>query len=74
MRLRDVGARGRASGSTQTSDTAWYLALLEWRAGNWDAAGAAAASSIALSEQFGREAVTIAAWPAAVIAAHRGRR
>jgi DNA-binding CsgD family transcriptional regulator len=54
------------------SDAAWYLALLEWRDGNWEAAAVAASTAITLAEQFGREATTIAAWPAAVIAAHRG--
>ena len=80
--VRSGGARTRGSRTValvgarpehpDESDAAWYLALLEWRAGNWEAAAAAAASAITLSEQFGREAVTIAAWPAAVIAAHRG--
>ena len=53
-------------------DAAWYLALLDWRHGRWDDAAAAAARAITLTEQFGRESTTIASWPAAVIAAHRG--
>ena len=56
----------------EQGDAAWYLALLEWRHGHWDAAAAAAAGAITLTEQFGRESTTIASWPAAVIAAHRG--
>ena len=53
-------------------DAAWYLALLEWRAGHWEAPPRPPPSAITLTEQFGREAMTIASWPAAVIAAHRG--
>ena len=63
-------ARGREQ--PDQADAAWYRALLEWRAGDWDAAAAAASSAVALTEQFGRDAVTITSWPAAVIAAHRG--
>ena len=54
------------------AETGWYLALFEWRAGNWDAAAAAAAASVTLTEQFGRESATITSWPVAVLAAHRG--
>jgi DNA-binding CsgD family transcriptional regulator len=50
----------------------WYLALLEWRAGNWEAAARAATDAVTTSEQFGRETATITSWPRAVIAAHRG--
>jgi DNA-binding CsgD family transcriptional regulator len=50
----------------------WYLALLEWRAGNWDAAAAAANEAVTITQQFGRESSTITLWPLAVIAAHRG--
>ncbi len=54
------------------ANAAWYLALLEWRAGDWEAAASAASSAVTLTEQFGREAATITAWPSAVLAAHRG--
>ena len=54
------------------SDAHWYLALLEWRVGNWDAATHAASAAVALGEQFGREMTTIGSWPSAVVAAHRG--
>jgi DNA-binding CsgD family transcriptional regulator/tetratricopeptide (TPR) repeat protein len=75
-RARDVLARLRAwSDPREESNTAemtWYLALLEWRAGNWDAAAAAANEAVTITQQFGRESSTITLWPSAVIAAHRG--
>jgi DNA-binding CsgD family transcriptional regulator len=64
-------AWARARDYPDVADAAWYLALLEWRHGDWDAAAAAASAAVALAEQFGREAGTIASWPSAVIAAHR---
>jgi DNA-binding CsgD family transcriptional regulator len=52
----------------------WLLAILEWRAGNWDLGARHAADSLALRAQFGREgSQPIAELPAAMIAAHQGR-
>jgi DNA-binding CsgD family transcriptional regulator len=50
----------------------WYLALLECRHGDWEAAAHAAESAVAVEEQFGREATTVASWPLAIVTAHRG--
>jgi DNA-binding CsgD family transcriptional regulator len=50
----------------------WYLAFLEWRAGNWEAAERHAADSGELATQLGRLLPPMEL-PAAVIAAHRGR-
>jgi DNA-binding CsgD family transcriptional regulator len=55
-----------------SAEVAWYHALLEWRAGNWDAAAAAADEAVNITQQFGRESSTITSWPSTVIAAHRG--
>jgi DNA-binding CsgD family transcriptional regulator len=75
-RAREAQGRWAAWARTEQhhamGDAAWYLAMLEWRDGNWEAATAAAATAVALTEQFGRESATITSWPAAVIAAHRG--
>jgi DNA-binding CsgD family transcriptional regulator len=75
-RARAVLARLRASfrirEESNASEAAWYRALLEWRAGNWETSAAAATEAVAVTQQFGRESSTITAWPSAVIAAHRG--
>ena len=57
---------------SNAAEAAWYLALLEWRAGNWEAAAAAANEAVRITQQFGRESSTISSWPSAVIAAHLG--
>jgi DNA-binding CsgD family transcriptional regulator len=62
----------RARDRPELGEAAWYRALLEWRHGSWDEAVDAASASVTITEQFGREAETITAWPLAVIAAHRG--
>ena len=62
----------RSRDHPEVGDAAWYRALLEWRHGSWDAAADAASAAVTFAEQFGREAETIASWPMAVIAAHRG--
>jgi DNA-binding CsgD family transcriptional regulator len=49
----------------------WNLALLEWRAGNWDVADRYATESLDLSTQLG--ASPIDEFPTATIAAHKGR-
>jgi DNA-binding CsgD family transcriptional regulator len=52
----------------------WLLSLLEWRAGNWELAARHAADLLELRAQFGREGdQPVSAWPAALIAAHRGQ-
>lgn len=50
----------------------WSLAMVEWRAGNWDEAERSIGESILLLAQLGRETVA-ADFPAAILAAHRGR-
>lgn len=50
----------------------WKWALLEWRAGNWDEADRRATGSLELLTQLGR-VMPPDEFPAAVIAAHRGR-
>ena len=75
-RARAVLARLRAwlgpREESNAAEAAWYLALLEWRAGNWAAAVAAAEEAVGVTRQFGRESSTITSWPSAVMAAHRG--
>jgi DNA-binding CsgD family transcriptional regulator len=51
----------------------WYLALIEWRVGNWERAAELAAELCGVEEQLGREALApVTGVPRAVIAAHRG--
>jgi DNA-binding CsgD family transcriptional regulator len=50
----------------------WYLGLIEWRAGNWELADRYIADSLDLYTQLGT-LTPPGAFPAAVIAAHRGR-
>jgi DNA-binding CsgD family transcriptional regulator len=51
----------------------WYLALIEWRVGNWQRAAELAAEVSGLEEQLGRDALApVMGLPSAVIAAHRG--
>jgi len=55
------------------SDHLWYLALIEWRAGNWARAAELADATRALHEQFGDLGVSpVNEWPRTLIAAHRG--
>jgi DNA-binding CsgD family transcriptional regulator len=54
------------------SEALWFLAFLEWRAGNWLEADRQAAHSMEIAAQLGRLTPT-GELPAAVIAAHRGR-
>jgi DNA-binding CsgD family transcriptional regulator len=49
----------------------WNLALLEWRAGNWDVADRYATESLDLRTQLGASQVD--EFPTATIAAHKGR-
>jgi DNA-binding CsgD family transcriptional regulator len=63
-----------ALGDPGEAGVLWLLAVLEWRAGNWESGARHAADSLALRAAFGREGEQpIAELPAAVIAAHQGR-
>ena len=68
--FRDVlNARNDAEGD---AGALWHLGLLEWRAGNWDKADGYAAAWLELGTQLGR-LTPPGDFPAAVVAAHRGR-
>ena len=68
--LRDSHtANGDPDGQATAS---WWLAFLEWRAGNWDDAEAYAAESYDLRLQLGN-AMPVDGFPNAILAAHRGR-
>ena len=54
------------------STTTWWLSLLEWRAGDWEAAERYAADSFELRAQLG-QVMPGDGFPGALIAAHRGR-
>lgn len=54
------------------AETRWYLGLVEWRAGNWEAARQYAGGSLELMTQLGRTAPSDE-FPAVVIAAHQGQ-
>ncbi len=67
--LRAVTVRNDPAGE---AEALWYLSLLEARAANWEAAGRYADDSLNLWTQLGR-VIPPHEFPAAVIAAHRGR-
>ena len=49
------------------ADAQWLLSILEWRAGNWDAAARRAADTLTIRAQFGRAGLQpIAEMPAAI--------
>ena len=50
----------------------WWLGLLEWRAGNWEAAERYAADAVDLRTQLGT-LMPPDEFPSAIVAAHRGR-
>jgi DNA-binding CsgD family transcriptional regulator len=51
----------------------FYLALIEWRAGNWRRAAELAEEARAPDEQSGRDGLAaVVEWPRTLIAAHRG--
>ena len=55
------------------SEGPWYLALIEWRAGNWARAAELAEEVQTIEQQLGREGLSpVRQWPSALIAAHRG--
>jgi DNA-binding CsgD family transcriptional regulator len=64
-----LNARNDAEGD---AGALWHLGLLEWRAGNWDEADGYAAAWLELGTQLGR-LTPPGDFPAAVVAAHRGR-
>ena len=54
------------------ADAHWYLGVVEWRAGNWEASDRHAATSLELGAQLG-PVLPPHEYPMAIIAAHRGR-
>ena len=70
LELRDV-RRARNDARNETY-ALWNLGFLEWRAGNWDEAEQYAAGSLELLTQLGY-VMPPDEFPAAIIAAHRGR-
>ena len=54
------------------STATWWLSLLEWRAGNWEAAERHAADSFDVRTQLG-QVMPGDGFPVALVAAHRGR-
>ena len=54
------------------STATWWLSLLEWRAGNWEAAERYAADSFDVRTQLG-QVMPGDGFPVALVAAHRGR-
>jgi DNA-binding CsgD family transcriptional regulator len=68
--LRDAFLR---RDDTHESEPLWYLALIEWRAGNWSLAADHADAAQRLEEQSGRIGLwPVGRWPATIIAVHRG--
>jgi DNA-binding CsgD family transcriptional regulator len=67
--LSVVKARNDPAGE---ADALWYLSLLESRAGNWDEADRYTTDSLDLWTQLDR-VIPPTEFPAAIIAAHRGR-
>jgi DNA-binding CsgD family transcriptional regulator len=65
------GAREREDVRVET-ELLWYLAMIEWRAGNWDHAAELADLTRAQGEQVSEGIPPVTEWPRALIAAHRG--
>jgi len=64
----------RARDDGELAQVLWYLAVVEWRAGNWEVAARHAAESIAVLEEFGIEGSQPSdELPAALVDAYRGR-
>jgi DNA-binding CsgD family transcriptional regulator len=68
--LREAGYR---RDGYDDSEGLYYLALIEWRVGNWERAAELAAAASDVEEQLGREALApVIVLPRALMAAHRG--
>ena len=68
--LRDAHrSRNDADGE---ATACWWLGLLEWRAGNWDASEGLTAASLEIRTQLGHVMPTDY-FPGSIVAAHRGR-
>jgi len=68
---------GRASSFVSQAlvepEPVYYLALIEWRAGNWPRAAELADEARALDEESGRDGLAaVVEWPRTLIAAHTG--
>jgi DNA-binding CsgD family transcriptional regulator len=73
--LAPVGAVGSSfvSEALAEPEPVFYLALIEWRAGNWRRAAELAEEARAPDEQSGRDGLAaVVEWPRTLIAAHRG--
>jgi DNA-binding CsgD family transcriptional regulator len=71
--LRELRDAHRTRNDADGEATAtWWLALLEWRAGNWEEAERSAADSFDIRTQLGR-VMPGDGFPGALIAAHRGQ-
>ena len=66
--LREAEARD----DPQRPNALWYLALVDWREGHWERGAERAAEAASFQDQFGR-GLELAAFPAAIIAAHRAQ-
>ena len=70
---QELREAGRRRDGYDDSEGLYYLALIEWRVGNWKRAAELAAEASDVEEQLGREALApVIGLPRAVIAAHRG--
>ena len=73
--LAPVSAAGSSfvSEALAEPEPVFYLALIEWRAGNWRRAAELAEEARAPDEQSGRDGLAaVVEWPRTLIAAHRG--
>jgi DNA-binding CsgD family transcriptional regulator len=71
LELRD--AHRRRDETPQEAYVLWILAMVEWRAGNWDAAEGYLRERVQLMSQLGEAPNPTADIPDAILAAHRGR-
>jgi DNA-binding CsgD family transcriptional regulator/tetratricopeptide (TPR) repeat protein len=67
-------AARRGEDTLTEADLLWYLAMIEWRVGNWSRAAELADAGCGLHEQHGHEGLSpVNEWPRTLIAAHRGQ-